>query len=72
MWNKRDDGTPYPLQLKIRDYGLNSTSGYFVRNLFTQQDLGLFKPDDVLPLKVNPGGSAVMLKATLVAAGKGH
>ncbi|GAU99193.1 hypothetical protein RvY_10229 [Ramazzottius varieornatus] len=67
IWNKRDDGTPYPYAQPISSYGLTEKKGYFIRNLYTGQDYGLLQPNDVLPLKVVPSG-VVMFKATPVVA----
>lgn len=67
IWNKRDDGTPYPYAQPISSYGLTEKKGYFIRNLYTGQDYGLLRPNDVLPVKVVPSG-VVMFKATPVVA----
>jgi len=64
VWNKRTDGTPYAWSQPLSAYGLNNAEGYFVKDLFTNKDYGLFKPSDVVSFKVNPSG-VVMLKATI-------
>ncbi|OQV16461.1 Alpha-N-acetylgalactosaminidase [Hypsibius exemplaris] len=67
IWNKRDDGTPYPFSNPISQYGLTSKSGYFLRDLYTNQDYGFFLPTDLLTVKVNPSG-VIFFKATPVIA----
>ena len=67
IWNKRDDGTPYVFKQAINQYGLVSKTGYFLKNLYTNQDYGFFRPDDVLSVKVAPSG-VIFFKATPVIA----
>lgn len=64
-WNRRPDGTPYMFQRRLRHYGLNHTYGYYLRDLYLGVELGRYRPDDWLTLRINPSGSVVMLRAHL-------
>ncbi|OWA51840.1 Alpha-N-acetylgalactosaminidase [Hypsibius exemplaris] len=68
LWSRRDDGVPFAVSNPISAYGLTSKTGYFLRNLYTNQDYGFFRPTDVLTVRVNPSG-VIFFKATPVIAG---
>jgi Alpha galactosidase A C-terminal beta sandwich domain len=67
IWNKRDDGTPYAFSQPVSVYGLINPTGYFIKNLYTNQDYGFYQPKDVLKVKVDPSG-IIFFKATPVVA----
>ena len=68
VWNRRVDGAPFYFPQKLGFYGLTHPNGYYVKELFTKQEYGLMKADDILSLYVEPSGGVVMFKATLAVA----
>ena len=67
--NKWTQGTPLKVSFKLTDLGLDHATGYRASDVFTGQDLGLFKPDDTFNDSVNPTGILVV-KFSIISSNK--
>jgi len=65
--NRRTDGTPSEVSVKLNELGLTHDAGYRVEDLYTNKDFGVLMPNDKVTVDVNPSG-CVMLRFTVGAA----
>lgn len=55
--NRRTDGIPRDISLNLTSVGLVHPAGYQVKELFDGADLGLYRPGEILTVRVNPTGA---------------
>ncbi|XP_033106861.1 alpha-N-acetylgalactosaminidase-like isoform X2 [Anneissia japonica] len=62
----RSTSVPQTVHLTLHQLGLNSSTFYYIRDLFEHKTLGRYSKDDIISVTVNPGG-VVMLRASLTS-----
>lgn len=68
VWNKHDDGMPRLYNHTLEYLGLNAHGGYYLRDVFSARELGLFHVNQWLALRVDPSGGVRFIRATLAGA----
>ena len=54
--NRRTDGIARNISAVLKNIGLDLSTGYSVQELFDGKNLGTYRPNDTLQVKVNPTG----------------